>query len=107
MTEEQPADTTPTDATPVEETVTDSVEPAEKRRDWYAEIPEAVAATLDAVPKEYSVNPVFDEKRRRAAERYYPSRAPVTKPIWENVEKDTLGRTVLRSGDCFRAEDRG
>lgn len=73
--------------------------------DWYAEIPEAVSAALDNVPKEYSVNPVFDEKRRRAAEQFRPSKAVVAKPIWENVEKDTLGRSILWSGDCFRVID--
>ena len=75
------------------------------RPDWYALIPEAVRAALDAEPREYSLNPGFDEKRRRAAEQFAPSRAPVERPIWENVEKDTMGRTVLRSGNCYRVLD--
>ena len=82
--------------------------PAERpgpSRDWYAEIPEAVSSTLDNVPRQYSVNPVFDEKRRLAAEKFAPSKAPRKVPVWENVEKDTLGRTVLWSGDCYRVLD--
>ena len=74
-------------------------------RDWYAEIPEAVSSTLDSVPRQYSANPVFDEKRRRAAEKFRPSKAPRKVPIWENVEKDSLGRTLLWSGDCYRVLD--
>ena len=73
--------------------------------DWYAQIPEAARAVLDSQPREYSVNPNFDEKRRRAAEQFAPSQAPVKKPIWENIEKDTMGRTLLVSGDCYRVLD--
>jgi len=74
-------------------------------RDWYAEIPEAVSGTLENVPRQYSVNPVFDEKRRLGAQKFAPSKAPRKVPIWENVEKDTLGRTLLWSGDCYRVLD--
>jgi len=70
--------------------------------DWYALVPEAAKAANDARPREYSVNPGFDEKRRRAAEQFAPSQAPVKRPIWKNVEKDTMGRTILRSGNCYR-----
>lgn len=73
--------------------------------DWFAQIPDAAQELLDTLPREYSVNPGFDEKRRIAAEKYRPGRAPVERPIWENVEKDTLGRTVLVSGDCYRVLD--
>ncbi len=76
-----------------------------RSRDWYAQIPEAVSSALDDLPRQYSVNPVFDEKRRRAAEKFPPGKAPREVPIWENVEKDTLGRTVLWSGDCYRVLD--
>ena len=31
--------------------------------------------------------------------------APVKKEIWDNVEKDQMGRTILRAGDCFRVLD--
>lgn len=70
--------------------------------DWYAQIPEAAAAVVESQAAPVSANPNFDEKRRRAAEQFRPSEAPVEKPIWENVERDTLGRTVLVSGDCYR-----
>lgn len=73
--------------------------------DWYALVPEAARATLDSGPREYSVNPGFDEKRRQAAEQFAPSQAPVERPIWENVEKDTMGRTLLRSGNCYMVLD--
>lgn len=73
--------------------------------DWYAQIPEAVRATLDARPREYSVNPGFDEKRRRAAEQFAPGEALVERPVWEHVERDTMGRALLRSGDCYRIID--
>ena len=75
------------------------------RTDWYAEIPDAVAAYQDSLPREYSINPGMDARREAAAERFYPSRAPGQQPIWENVEKDTLGRTILVSGDCHRVLD--
>ncbi|MGB5629279.1 MAG: hypothetical protein WBM45_11550 [Woeseiaceae bacterium] len=73
--------------------------------DWYALIPEAVSAALDARPREYSVNPGFDERRRHAAEQFAPGEAPVEQPIWEHVERDTMGRALLRSGDCYRVID--
>jgi hypothetical protein len=55
--------------------------------------------------KTYSLNPVQDELRRQAAEKFRPSRAPVKKEIWENVEVDQLGRKILVSGDCHRVVD--
>ena len=73
--------------------------------DWYAQIPEAAKAFPDSLPREYSVNPGFDEKRRVAAKQFRPSRAPVGRPTWENLEKDTLGRTLLVSGDCYKVID--
>ena len=105
------AETTPVESASVaDETRTAQVPLPERpalpaQKDWYALIPEAARAALDAEPREYSLNPGFDEKRRRAAEQFAPSRAPVERPIWENVEKDTMGRTVLRSGNCYRVLD--
>ena len=78
---------------------------AREPTDWYLQIPEAAKAANDARPRVYSVNPGFDEKRRKAAEQFRPSQAPVQRPIWENVERDTLGRTILVSGDCYRVID--
>lgn len=81
--------------------VTESRDPT----DWYALVPEAARAANDTRPREYAVNPGFDEKRRQAADQFAPSQAPVERPIWENVEKDTMGRTLLRSGNCYRVID--
>ena len=96
----------PLDDAPVEpaQVVPEVAEPGE-RIDWYAQIPDAVAAYQNALPREYSVNPGMDERRREAAEKFYRSRAPEQRPIWENVEKDSLGRTILVSGDCHRVID--
>jgi len=82
-------------------------EPSETGRptDWYAVIPETAKAAADRAAKVISVNPAFDERRRQAAIKFAPSKAPRTTPIWENVEKDTMGRTILRSGDCYRVID--
>ncbi len=100
-TEPLPVAHTPTRPAP---TVPEPKEAGE-RTDWYAKIPEAVAAYRDSLPREYSINPGMDERRREAAETYYRSRAPAQRPIWENVEKDSLGRTILVSGDCHRVID--
>ncbi|MDJ0906268.1 MAG: hypothetical protein QNI96_09640 [Woeseiaceae bacterium] len=80
-------------------------EPAPAAPDWYAEMDEVVAAVVAEGQKTWSVNPVFDARRRAAAEQFRPSRAPVKKPIWENVERDQLGRRVLVHGDCQRVID--
>jgi len=104
--EELPVDPTPVvqgvDAVHAEEPVFEDTRPA---TDWYALIPEAARAAVAEQPREYSINPGMDEKRRQAATQFAPSRAPVKRPIWENVEKDTMGRTLLRSGDCYRVLD--
>lgn len=91
-----------TDADAVAEPVPEDARPAV---DWFAQIPEAARASIDQLPREYSLNPGMDERRRRAAAQFAPSRAPVKRPVWENVEKDTMGRTLLRSGDCLRVID--
>lgn len=96
-----PVDDVPSEPAPA---APEASAPAEKA-DWYAQIPDAVAAYEDSKPREYSINPGMDERRREAAEKYYRSRAPAERPIWENVEKDTLGRTLLVSGDCHRVID--
>ena len=68
-------------------------------------IPDAAKTLVNTLPREYSVNPNFGEKRRAAAEQFRPSRAPVDRPIWENLEKDAMGRTLLVSGDCYKVID--
>lgn len=62
----------------------------------------AIEAYLDRLENPPSVNPVMAAKRRDLAGRYQPPSHPGRRPIWENVEKDQLGRTVLRSGDCYK-----
>ncbi|MDH3748494.1 MAG: hypothetical protein OER97_09835 [Gammaproteobacteria bacterium] len=66
---------------------------------------EAIKEFLDGLENPLSVNPLLDAKRREFAGRYQPPTHSGPKPIWENVEKDQLGRTVLRSGDCSKVID--
>jgi hypothetical protein len=80
-------------------------EPEPVLRDWRAEMEKVVAATAAEEQKTWSVNPALDARRRAAAEQFRPSRAPVKKPIWENVETDQLGRKILVHGDCHRVID--
>lgn len=80
-------------------------EQPDTRRDWYAQMEVIARSVITEQQKTYSLNPALDEKRRQAAERFRPSRAPVKKPIWENVETDQMGRKILVSGDCHRVVD--
>jgi hypothetical protein len=52
-----------------------------------------------------TMHPELDEQRRVARIRFRKSNAPVKKEIWDNVEKDQMGRTILRAGDCHRVLD--
>lgn len=74
-------------------------------RDWHAQMHDVVTAAVAEQHRFASVNPAFDEKRRQAAVKFAPSKAPQKKPIWENVETDQLGRKILVSGDCYRVID--
>jgi len=69
--------------------------------DWYADAESAVQETVTTANHVDSMHAAFDEKRRLAAINFRPSRAPVIKPIWENVETDQMGRKILVSGDCY------
>jgi hypothetical protein len=75
--------------------------------DWDVEREAAIREVLDAAAREqgYSVNPPFQRAREEAAVRFRASVAPEERDIWENVEKDQLGRTILRDGNCFRVLD--
>ena len=73
--------------------------------DWYAEMEKVASEMAAEDQKTWSVNPALDAKRRAAADQFRPSRAPVKKPIWENVEVDQLGRKILVHGDCHRVID--
>lgn len=69
--------------------------------DWHAELRSAAAhAALEAKPKRYMGE--WDEKIAAASNIYYASPDSGPKPIWENVEKDQLGRALLWHGDCYR-----
>ena len=72
---------------------------------WHEFGTEIVKEIIANPPKQYTVNPPFDEKRRVAAIKFRPSEAPVKREIWDNVEKDQLGRTILRDGNRFRILD--
>ena len=82
--------------------VAESGQPA----DWEALRDEAIKEVLDAAEREqaYSVNPPFESARREAAVRFRASLAPAKKYPWDNVEKDQIGRTILKLGDgsCFQ-----
>ena len=74
--------------------------------DWDAVGAQAIESYLDNQVETYGyVNRDLAEKRSSLSERYQPGTHEKKKPIWENVEVDTLGRTVLRSGDCFKVLD--
>lgn len=74
--------------------------------DWEIEREVAIKAVLDAIAREdnFSVNPRFEAARREARVRFRASLAPEAVNAWDNVEKDQLGRTILRLGDgnCFQ-----
>ncbi len=73
--------------------------------DWEEQKSNAVRDAIDDLQTIVSINPNQDQQRSEAAVRFRPSEAPVKKEIWDNVEKDYLGRTILRSGNCYRILD--
>ena len=73
--------------------------------DWQGSLERASAKTVEEHTGVDSLHPEFDELRRIAATRYTEPRTGKPPPIWENVEKDVTGRTLLRSGNCFRVLD--
>ena len=84
----------------------DALEESETGTDWDSARDQAVQEYLDSQIETYGYfNPDLAEKRRGLAERYQPRTRPGPKPIWENIEKDTMGRSVLRDGDCFKVLD--
>ncbi len=74
-------------------------------RDWHGQLKAAAKAAVDEIERPAAVNPAMDEKRRKAAEKFYASRAPEKQEIWDNVETDQLGRKILWAGDCYRIID--
>ncbi len=74
--------------------------------DWREFGTEVVKEFIANLPKPFTVNPIFDEKRRVAAIKFRPSNAPVKHEPWDDVEKDQIGRTILNlGGGCFRVLD--
>jgi hypothetical protein len=71
--------------------------------DWWEFGTEIVQEFIANLPKAFTVNPVFDEKRRLAAIKFRPSNAPVRHEPWDDVEKDQIGRSILKLGNnCFQ-----
>ena len=84
----------------------DALQESEPGTDWDSARDKAVQEYVDSQIETYGYfNPDLADKRRRLSERYQPRTHPGPKPIWENIEKDTLGRSVLRYGDCFKVLD--
>jgi hypothetical protein len=83
----------------------DAADDSDREIDWQASLERASAETVDANSKSDSLHPDFDELRRIAAVKYAPPRTGKPPPIWENVEEDIYGRTILRHGNCFRVLD--
>lgn len=82
-----------------------SIAEAPEVDNWHEFGTEIVKEIIANPQKKYAVNPPFDEKRRIAAIKFRPSEAPVKREIWDNAEKDQLGRTILRDGNRFRILD--
>jgi hypothetical protein len=101
MAEESPSESpSGVDGDPL---LTDPVEQAAPTVDWYTVMQDVVQDdNLFATP---TMHPGLDERRRVARIRFRKSNAPVKKEIWDNVEKDQMGRTILRAGDCYRVLD--
>ena len=73
--------------------------------DWETEMIIAVLNAVDQMERPFTVNPNFDALRREAAIRFRPSEAPIKKEIWDYVEKDQAGRSVLRFGNFYQVLD--
>lgn len=105
VTPETPAETAPADTVPVAEDVGGEG----TQTDWEVEREVAIKQVLDALERErnYSINPAFERARAEAAVRFRASLAPEAVEAWDRVEKDQIGRSILRLGDgnCFRVLD--
>ncbi|MGH8166650.1 MAG: hypothetical protein ACREQ1_05390, partial [Woeseiaceae bacterium] len=69
--------------------------------DWQGSLERASADVIERSAKTASLHPEFDERRRIAAVRYAEPKTGKPPPIWEHVEQDPYGRTVLRLGNCY------
>ena len=97
-------------AAPPTSTGGDTLEESRTGTDWEAMHEQVVQKYMDLELEEAResygyFNPDLADTRTRLSERYQPGTHEKPKPIWENVEVDTLGRTVLRDGDCYKVLD--
>ncbi len=65
----------------------------------------AVQEYLERRQAPWAFDPRVDALRREGRLRYQPLTIERPGPIWENVEQDQLGRTILRHGDCWKVVD--
>lgn len=99
---QQQADNAPADAPAIDEEDHGETDPgAEREVDWYAELRDAATDESNFVEEKIYMGD-FGERLQAAAQRYYASPETGRRPIWENIEKDQLGRSVLWHGDCYR-----
>jgi hypothetical protein len=70
--------------------------------EWYSVLDVVVDNISSETSKPPSLSPGLDELRQVAKIRYAPVADFGPKPVWDNVEKDQMGRTILRFGDCYR-----
>lgn len=104
--DEVPVDPAPPLAAAGERSTPPPAVPAEQSQiDWQASLERASARTVEEHAEAVSLHPEFDELRRIAATRYAEPRTGKPPPVWENVEDDIYGRTILRSGNCYRVLD--
>ena len=73
--------------------------------EWYAVLDAVIEDISDVADTPPSLSPGLDELRRLAKIHYAPVADFGPRPIWENVEEDQMGRTILRFGDCYRVLD--
>lgn len=83
----------------------DATAAAEKTIDWYESLEHVSADVISQREAPASLHPEFDELRRVAAIRYAEPQTGKPPPVWENVEKDIYGRTLLKKGNCFQILD--
>lgn len=75
----------------------------EQARDWQEAKERASAEVIREHNEVVSMHPEFEELRRIARERYAPPQTGKPPPIWENVEPDIYGRTLLWLNDyCYK-----
>lgn len=105
VVEEAPVDPAPPQAAAGERSIPPPAAAEQSQIDWQASLESASAKTVQEHAETVSLHPEFDELRRIAATKYAEPRTGKPPPIWENVEDDIYGRTILRSGNCYGVLD--